>query len=155
LAHFDLYQQGSICAKTKGKFSNKIMICRICTMKTYTPPTMLEKPLDEDPTMRGACVQPKPKMLKVAQISPKPRVGSVTKGIRRAFLVEPEWSTSALAAWTHALPIHRGKISERDWHNHRRAIRRACERLCIRVGRSSSGSGRALLWRLKSTAADG
>ena len=87
---------------------------------------------------------------KTAQKSPKPRIGRTMKGIRRAFIVEPDraWSTGALAEWTHTLPIYRGKTSQRHWHNHRRAIRRACERLCVRVGRSQTGSGRGWLWRL-------
>jgi hypothetical protein len=88
---------------------------------------------------------------RAAQKSPKPRTGSIQRGIRRAFIAEPQraWSTSAVAEWTHCLPIYSGKTSEREWHNHRRAIRRACERLCVRVGRSKTGSGRAILWRLR------
>jgi hypothetical protein len=82
-------------------------------------------------------------------MSPKLRVGHVMRGIRRAFIVEPSraWSTSELAEWTHSRSIRHGKTSQREWHNHRRAIRRVCERLCVRVGRAASGSGRAILWR--------
>jgi hypothetical protein len=76
--------------------------------------------------------------------------GTVIRGIRRAFIVEDRaWSTSQLASWTHWLAIYSGKTSEREWHNHRQAIRRAAERMCVRVGRSKTGSGRAILWRLR------
>jgi cob(I)alamin adenosyltransferase len=42
-----------------------------------------------------------------------------------------------------------GRTSYHHRVNYCRAIRRAAEKLCIRVGRSATGSGRAVLWRLK------
>jgi hypothetical protein len=68
---------------------------------------------------------------------PKTRDGHVMRGIRRAFIVEPgrAWSTSELREWTHALAGYQGKNSRRERHYHCWDIRRACERLCVPVGR--------------------
>ena len=68
--------------------------------------------------------------------------GRVQKRIRRAYVATGKLvlSTSELMRWTH--PRAGG-----NRHNHRRAIRGAAERYCVRVGRSS-GIGRPILWRL-------
>ena len=69
--------------------------------------------------------------------------GRVQKRIRRAYVATGKLvlSTSELMRWTH--PRAGG-----NRHNHRRAIRSAAERYCVRVGRGS-GVGRAILWRLR------
>src|SRR5262245_62643999 len=74
--------------------------------------------------------------------------GRVQKRIRRAYVATGKLvlSTSELMRWTH--PRAGGKR-----HNHRRAIRGAAERYCVRVGRVS-GLGRPILWRLCNTADD-
>jgi hypothetical protein len=81
----------------------------------------------------------------------KSRTGRVMRGIRRAFITEPDraWTTSELRAWTHARAIYRGKNSGRARAYQCWDIRRAADQLgLVRVGRSSTGSGRAILWRL-------
>jgi hypothetical protein len=95
----------------------------------------------------------RPKIPRTAQMPPKnhKRIGRVQLGIRRAFIVAPDrlWSTSQLMEWTHALALYRGRSSHRERHYYCKDVRRAAERLCDRVGRSATGSGRAVLWRLK------
>ena len=55
-------------------------------------------------------------------------------------------STSELALWTHShLPLRGRRV--RYWHCEE--IRRACDQLAERAGRSSRGKGRPILWRLK------
>src|SRR5262245_18439302 len=70
--------------------------------------------------------------------------GRVQKRIRRAYVATGKLvlSTSGLMRWTHPRPGGNG-------HNHRRAIRGATERYSVRVGRSDSGTGRPILWRLR------
>jgi hypothetical protein len=63
------------------------------------------------------------------------RIGRVQRGIRRAFIVAPEWSTRQLMEWTHTLALHRGEASSRQRHDYCKSIRRAADRLAIRVGR--------------------
>src|SRR5215510_9815551 len=65
--------------------------------------------------------------------------GRVQKRIRRAYVATGKLvlSTSELMRWTH--PRAGG-----NRHNHRRAIRGAAERYCVRVGRVS-GLGRPIL----------
>jgi len=69
--------------------------------------------------------------------------GRVQKRIRRAYVATGKLvlSTSELMRWTHPRPGG-------NRHNHRRAIRGAAERYCVRVGRGS-GVGRPILWRLR------
>ena len=70
--------------------------------------------------------------------------GPVQRRVRRAFIAtnKPVLSTSQIVEWSHPRP-------GTDWHHARRSVRRVCERYCERVGRSDSGSGRAILWRLR------
>jgi hypothetical protein len=77
--------------------------------------------------------------------------GHVQLGIKRAFIVDPHraWSTSALMEWAFPLQLYRGRSAYCHRQNYSRSIRRAAERLCIRVGRSGKGTGRPVLWRLK------
>jgi hypothetical protein len=90
-------------------------------------------------------------MSRIANLSPKfrpPRPsldnGRVQRRVRRAFIAtgKPVLSTSQIVEWSHPRP-------GTDWHHARRSVRRVCERYCERVGRSDSGSGRAILWRLR------
>jgi hypothetical protein len=85
------------------------------------------------------------------KMSQKPRVGRIQRGIRRAFIVAPDraWSTTALMEWAFSLQLHQGRTSDRNRENYSRSMRRAADRLCVRVGRSEKGSGRPVLWRLK------
>ena len=77
---------------------------------------------------------------------PRPSLdnGRVQRRVRRAFIAtdKPVLSTSQIVEWSHPRP-------GTDWHHARRSVRRVCERYCVRVGRSDSGSGRAILWRLR------
>jgi hypothetical protein len=72
--------------------------------------------------------------------------GPVQRGVRRAFIAmdKPVLSTSQIVEWLHPRP-------GTDWHHARRSVRRVCERYCVRVGRSDSGSGRPILWRLRNS----
>jgi hypothetical protein len=45
--------------------------------------------------------------------------------------------------------LHRGRTANHHRMNYSRSIRRAADRLCVRVGRSGKGRGRPVLWRLK------
>jgi hypothetical protein len=69
--------------------------------------------------------------------------GPVQRRVRRAFIAmgKAALSTTELLLWTH--PRARGTR-----HDRRRAVRRACECYCERVGRSTS-IGKPVLWRLK------
>jgi hypothetical protein len=82
---------------------------------------------------------------------PRPSLnnGRVQRRIRRAYIATGKLvlSTSELLCWTHPRPG-----GNRD--NHRRAIRGAAERYCERVGLSPTGSGRAILWRLRNNGDD-
>jgi hypothetical protein len=84
-------------------------------------------------------------------LSPQNRLGRVMRGIRRVFTVNPDraFTTTEIMAWSHARGLYAGRDSYRDRRNYCRAIRRAAERICERVGRSGTGSGRPILWRLR------
>ena len=86
--------------------------------------------------------------MKQPPMSPKKRVGRVQLGIRRAFIVAPdrEWTTRQLMELTHTMPLYRGGRSHRERHNYCRSIRRAADRLAIRVGRRWPDG---ILWRRK------
>lgn len=76
------------------------------------------------------------------------RTGRVQLGLRRAAIVAPdrEWSTRELMGWTHTMQLYRCQRSRRDRLNYCRSIRRAAERVAIRVGRRWPDG---ILWRLK------
>jgi hypothetical protein len=84
----------------------------------------------------------------MSKISPKKRSGRIQRGIRRLFIVagKTALSTTELMQWTHALPLYQGRTSRRQRHNHCRAIRYTAMQLGL--VRSSTGSGRPILWRL-------
>jgi hypothetical protein len=75
--------------------------------------------------------------------------GPVQRRVRRAFIAtdKPVLSTSQIVEWTHPRP-------GTDRHHARRSVRRVCERYCERVGRSGSGRGAPILWRLRNSEAD-
>jgi hypothetical protein len=85
------------------------------------------------------------------KMSQKPRVGRVQRGIKRAFIVAPDraWSTSALMEWAFPLQLYQGRTANHHRMDYSRSIRRAADRLCVRVGRSDKVSGRPVLWRLR------
>jgi len=72
--------------------------------------------------------------------------GPVQRRVRRAFIAtgKPVLSTSQIVEWSHPRP-------GTDWHHARRSVRRVCERYCVRVARSDTGSGRPILWRLRNS----
>jgi Ser/Thr protein kinase RdoA (MazF antagonist) len=63
------------------------------------------------------------------------RIGRVQRGVRRAFIVAPDWTTRELMAWTHTLALYRGRRSRWQRHDYAKSIRRAADRLATRVGR--------------------
>jgi hypothetical protein len=89
----------------------------------------------------------------MSQLSPRNRVGRVQRSVVRAFVVADGRSltTTEIMAWSHARKLYSGRNAYRDRRNYYRAIRRAAERMCERVGRSD-GSGRPILWRLNDAA---
>jgi hypothetical protein len=78
------------------------------------------------------------------------RTGRVARGIQRAFIAAGghDRTTLELLEWSHPRPLFLG-VSARARHYLCWDVRRAAERLCVRVGRSGKGSGRPVLWRLK------
>ena len=74
------------------------------------------------------------------------RIGRVQRGILRAFIVAPEWTTRELMEWTHTMPLHRGGRSHRERHYYCRDIRRAADQLAIRIGRRWPDG---IIWRAK------
>src|SRR5262245_11318093 len=83
-------------------------------------------------------------------MSPISRRGHVLRGIERAFVANDmrPVSTSEIMAHSHALALYQGKVSARERHNHARAIRRACARLCVRLGHAAR-PGRPVIWQLR------
>jgi hypothetical protein len=84
------------------------------------------------------------------------RKGHIVRGIERAFLIDNRpLSTAELREWAYALRLYQGRNSRREMHYYCRNLRRVCELMCIRVGRSETGSGRAILWRLRAEGVSG
>jgi hypothetical protein len=78
---------------------------------------------------------------------PTNRIGRVQRGIRRAFIADDrEWSTRQLMAWTHVRALYEGRSTYRERHYYARDIRRAADRLAIRVGRRWPDG---IIWRLR------
>jgi hypothetical protein len=72
--------------------------------------------------------------------------GRCQRGVRRCLWINGTATTAQILEWSHP----RGDGGDpRLRHNQRRAVRHAAERIAIAVGRSPSGKGRPLLWRLK------
>src|SRR5262245_37486046 len=78
------------------------------------------------------------------------RRGRVLRGIERAFVANDmrPVSTSEIMAHSFALALYQGKTSKRERENHARSIRRACDRLCVRLGHAAK-PGRPVLWQLR------
>jgi hypothetical protein len=80
----------------------------------------------------------------------------VQRGILRAFILAPERTTRELMEWTHTLALYRGRRSRWRRHDYAKSIRRAADRIAVRVGRRwpdgirMAGQGiahqRAALW---------
>jgi hypothetical protein len=68
--------------------------------------------------------------------------GCCERGVRRCLWANSPASTAEIVEWAYP-------FDARDRRNGMRAARRAAERVAIRIGRSSKGKGRPLLWRLK------
>jgi hypothetical protein len=76
--------------------------------------------------------------------------GKVQMAIQRAiWAAGPIVTTSTVMEW--AYPRRLREATTRDREHMSRAIRIAASRLCERVGRSSTGKGRATVWRLRNT----
>jgi hypothetical protein len=74
--------------------------------------------------------------------------GKVQMAIYRAVRVAgPVVTASRIMEW--AYPRRLREATTRDRAHMSRAIRIAASRLCKRVGRSTTGKGRALLWKLE------
>jgi hypothetical protein len=84
-----------------------------------------------------------------SQVPPKNhryRIGRVQRGVRRAFLLAPEWTTRELMEWTHALALYRGRRSRWQRHDYAKSVRRAADQVAVRLGRRWPDG---VLWRLK------
>jgi hypothetical protein len=68
--------------------------------------------------------------------------GRCQRGVRRALWANGIASTSEIMQW--AYPLNTGSPKNRS-----RAVLHAADRMAIRVGRSPTGKGRPVLWRLK------
>ena len=79
------------------------------------------------------------------------RIGRVRRGIIRAFIASGgrDLTTSELLLWSHVLALYRGPCSGYVRHYYRLDVRRCAEQFCERVGRSETGRGRPMKWRLK------
>jgi hypothetical protein len=80
--------------------------------------------------------------------------GRIQRQIRTAFSMigKSMLSTSELLGWTHSrLHLLRAPVLR----HHRRRLRSAADQLAERVGRSSRGKGRPIIWRLKDGAEHG
>jgi hypothetical protein len=76
----------------------------------------------------------------------RPGTGRIQVAIRRAFIVRPgEWTTRELFQWTHARRLFQGRTSYRDRQHYSRAVRRAAEQMCERVGRRWPDG---IVWRM-------
>src|SRR5262245_36464726 len=75
--------------------------------------------------------------------------GRLQRQIRTAFSMtgRSTLSTSELLGWTHSrLHLLRAPVRR----HHRQRVRSAADQLAERVGRSSRGKGRPIIWQLKS-----
>src|SRR5262249_10107511 len=82
----------------------------------------------------------------------RPRRGRVKLAVDYALTVadgQPVSTSQIMQEWSHfEQRLIGNRNSSRDRHNYHRAIRRACEQLCVRAGRSTS-IGRPILWKLR------
>src|SRR5262245_52827511 len=78
--------------------------------------------------------------------------GKITEAQAEAICDEAacsEVTTSEIVEVAFALRLYRGDLGKRSRDNFARSIRRAADRVCIRVRRSETGKGRPWLWRLR------
>jgi hypothetical protein len=68
--------------------------------------------------------------------------GNCQRGVRRCLWANRTASTSEILLWAYPRGIS-NRVSAT------RAVRRAAERVAIRIGRSPKGKGRPTMWRLK------
>jgi hypothetical protein len=72
--------------------------------------------------------------------------GRCLRGVRRCLWISGTATTTQILEWAYP----RGDGGDRRTrHNQRRAVRHAAERLAVAIGRSPSGKGRPMMWRLK------
>jgi hypothetical protein len=85
-----------------------------------------------------------------AQLSQIYRLGRVLRGIETAFIYNDYQpvSTTQIMDFAFALGFYQGRKSNRDRENYSRSIRRACARVCVKVGKAKS-RGAPWLWRLR------
>jgi hypothetical protein len=74
------------------------------------------------------------------------RIGRVQRGILRAFILAPERTTRELMEWTHTLALYRGRQSRWQRHDYAKSIRRAADRIAVRIGRRWPDG---IIWRAK------
>ena len=74
------------------------------------------------------------------------RIGRVQRGILRAFILAPERTTRELMEWTHTLALYRGRRSRWQRHDYAKSIRRAADRIAVRIGRRWPDG---IIWRAK------
>jgi hypothetical protein len=67
------------------------------------------------------------------------------RGVRYALWAYGTATTAQILEWAYPWP---GK-TPRQRHNQRRAVRHAAKQLAIAIGRSPTGKGRPVIWRLK------
>jgi hypothetical protein len=75
-----------------------------------------------------------------AQLSQIYRLGRVLRGIETAFIYNDYQpvSTTQIMDFAFALGFYQGRKSNRDRENYSRSIRRACARVCVKVGKAKS-----------------
>lgn len=74
--------------------------------------------------------------------------GHIQRGVEYAFMLADELTTTQIAEWAYPKRLV-GKPRRSLSSHHYRYIRRRAAEVADRVGRSSRGSGRAILWRLR------
>ena len=78
-------------------------------------------------------------------------MGHVKRAVEHALAVaDGPITTTQIVAWSHLEQRLLGKRqSQRDKDNYRRAIRRAADQLCDRIGVAPHERGKPIIWRLK------
>jgi hypothetical protein len=82
-----------------------------------------------------------------AEFIPMKRLGGrCQRGVRRCLWINGTATTSELLEWAYP----RGADGDpRARHNQRRSVRHAAAGIAMVIGRSTSGKGRPLIWRLR------
>ena len=81
---------------------------------------------------------------------PHGRLGRVQRAVYRVLEMRNNQPTSTtdILSYSHALRLYGGRLSRYDRRGFTRSVRRACDVLCDRVGRSTS-VGYPIMWVLK------